>query len=120
MMEPVSGARDLLQLGLLEMHQQAGSLGIGKKAFFAPYQQGGTNDARPQGGMFVRGQPVRRPRPLIVIELPAIEAVIALADAVAREMKRQFGRQPLVARRKPAASSMVRKALGSRSPMRSS
>ncbi len=32
MMKPVTGARDLLQFGLLEMRQQAGGLGVGKKA----------------------------------------------------------------------------------------
>ena len=40
MMQPVTGTRDFLQLGLLEMLvQQAGGFGIGKIAFVAPHQK---------------------------------------------------------------------------------
>src|SRR6478672_5286414 len=101
MMEPMSGTRDLLQFSLLEMRQQSGGLWVGKKAFIAPHQQRRTGNPRPQGGMVVRRQPVGRSRPLIMIKLPAIKAVGIMPDAVAGEMKRQFGRQSLVARRKP-------------------
>ena len=38
MMKPVSGTRDLLEFGLLEMGEQASGLGVGKKAFAAPHQ----------------------------------------------------------------------------------
>ena len=40
MMKPVSGARDLLQFGLLEMGEQASGLGVGKEAFVCPTSAG--------------------------------------------------------------------------------
>src|SRR5258706_2454114 len=93
---PMAGALERHRPGVLEEGQLTVLLGVGGPAFLAVHQQDGAGDIVPQLPQFFGCVVHRRERAGVVVELPAVGAVLVLAGAVDGEIPRLLGRQVLV------------------------
>ena len=96
MLDPVAGALELDDLGGLEMLDAAVLLRIGGPAFLAVDQQGRAGDPRPQLLDRLVAHVVRLVDAHIVVELPAVGAVLVLVDALLGQVAGLRGGEMLV------------------------
>src|SRR5215831_19467050 len=111
-MDPVAGVFDRNDRGIAEMADAAILLRIRGPALLAIDEEGRTGDAGPQRLRLLLRHAVRPVGPDVIVELPAVSAVLVLVDAVLGQVPRLLRRQmrvgflhppPLRSRRSAAA-----------------
>ena len=96
MLHPVAGAFEAHDFRRVEMLQAAVLLRVGGPALGAVDQQRRTGDARPEFLDRPARHVVGRPGADVVVELPAVGAVLVLDHALFGQVARLFGREVLV------------------------
>src|SRR5437660_5267764 len=91
--DPMPGAVERDHTGMPEVAQATIGLGVRGPAFLAVDQQGGTGDARPELLDLGLRHAVGRIGARIIVEFPAVGAVLILVDAVLGQVARLLGRE---------------------------
>ena len=85
-MHPVAGAGDIDEAGIPEMGGAAVLLRVADPAFQAAHQQGRAGDPRPEPEALLRIDADRAVGAAVIVELPAVGAVLVLVGAVDGEV----------------------------------
>src|SRR5271157_3403057 len=115
MVHPVSGAWHAEHADIPEVAGTAVLLWVPCPSHLAVHQQGRAGDARPKLGDLLARHVIGWPDADVIVELPAIGAVLVLIHAVLREMARLLGREVLVLRLH-AGERVLDRGIASRQP----
>src|SRR6202158_2622419 len=93
MMQPMPRLVDADDGSVLKRRRAAVLGRVAGLAFLAVQEKGRAVDSRPQASNVVTRHIVRRPGAHVVVELPAVGAVLVLVDALGGQVPRLVGRE---------------------------
>src|SRR5215469_8533372 len=91
--DPVAGTVERNHTGISEMAQTTVGLGVRRPALLAVNKQGGTGDARPELLDLGLRHAIGRIGARVIVEFPAVGAILVLIDTMLRQMARLLGRE---------------------------